>query len=512
MSEAESPFPSESPLGGALPSVTATDPDEVRAMVASARAAQRAWEALDVADRARRVARLKARVLSRAEEIADLVRRECGKPFEEALLGEVLPTADLVDFWSASIAELMAPMPVELDGLSFPGKVGKTLRAPRGVVGLITPWNYPFAIPLRTIVPALMAGNAVILKPSEITPRVGALVASVLDGVVPKDLFQIAQGGAAVGEALVAAGADLLVFTGSVATGKRIAALAAETLTPTSLELGGKDAAIVLADASLERAARGVVWAAFTNAGQNCAAVERVYVEKSIAKAFTERVVALTKELAPKRDTGMLTTQRQAERVKEHVDAAVAAGAEILVGGPPSDGDLRVFPPTVVRVEDEATPLLQDETFGPVLPIVTVESAADAVERTNRSRYALTTSLWTRDLERARSLASALRSGIVTINNHGFTAAIPEAPWTGAGDSGYGVTSSPHALAELTRPRFVLEDTRRAKQELWWYPYGGSLRAVGLAMARVRGGAGIFGRIAALLSLLVVLPKRLLGK
>lgn len=512
MTEAESPFSNESPLGGELEAVEATGVDDVPATVERAREAQRAWAALDVADRARRVGRVKQALLAQAESIAELVRRECGKPFEEALLGEVLPSADLVDYWVASIEELLASSEVELDPLSFPGKVGRTVRAPRGVIALITPWNYPFAIPLRTLVPALLAGNSVVFKPSEITPRVGGLVAKLFADLLPPGVLTLVQGGRDVGEALVRAGADLVVFTGSLPTGKRIAALCAETLTPTSLELGGKDAAIVLRDCALERTARGIVWATFTNAGQNCASIERVYVEEAIVEELTKRVVALAKELDPARDLGVLTTERQAEIVKEHVERAIADGAELLVGGVPDKGDLRRFPPTILKMHDESTPLLRDETFGPVLPIVAVKDAADAVERVNRSRFALTTSIWTRNLDEARTLSMALRSGVVTINNHGFTAALAEAPWTGAGDSGFGVTSSPHALGELTRPRFVLEDTNGAKQELWWYPYTPALRAVGLAMVKARGGSGLFGRIAGIFALLIALPKRLLGK
>ncbi len=512
MSEAESPFSNESPLGGRLDAVDTTDPARLGETIDEARVAQLAWSALDLRERVRRLRGLKKNLLSRAEAIAELVHRECGKPVVEALLGEVLPSADLVDYWCASIEELLADTTIELDALTFPGKSGRTIRAPRGVIALITPWNYPIAIPLRTIVPALLAGNSVVLKPSEITPRSGAVIASLFDGLLPPNVLRIVQGGADVGEALVDGGVDLVVFTGSVATGKKIAVACAQKLVPTSLELSGKDAAIVLDDAPIERAANGIVWAAFTNAGQNCASVEVAYVHEKIAKAFIERVVALVGALDPKRDLGVMTTMRQMQIVKGQVERAVADGAEILAGGVPVADESRAFPPTVLRITDEATPLLEDETFGPVLPIVIVQSAAEAIEKVNHSRFALTTSLWTRDLDRARPMALALRSGVVTVNNHGFTAALPEAPWTGVADTGFGVTNGPHALSALTRPRFILEDASRSKSELWWYPYTPSLRSLALAMAKVRGGAGIVGRIQAFFSLLIALPKRLLGK
>jgi acyl-CoA reductase-like NAD-dependent aldehyde dehydrogenase len=509
--ERESPFPTRSPIDGSpLDDVEATPPEEVARIVARARQAQAAWAETKVGDRAAKLAKVKKRILSRAEEIAALARKECGKPIEEAVLAEVLPNADLIDYWTISIEELLDEPPIELDALAFPGKSGRVHRDPRGVVALITPWNYPVAIPLRTLVPALLAGNAVVFKPSEITPRCGALVASLFEGLLPDGVLGVVQGGGDIGAALVQAGVDLVVFTGSVATGRKIAVACAEQLIPASLELGGKDAAIVLADCNLERAARGVVWGAFTNAGQNCASVERVYVEKAIADRFIERAVALTRELRPGIDTAVLTTERQCATVRRHLDEAVAAGAEILAGGAPEEGSLE-FAPTVVKLTSEDTPLLVEETFGPILPVVVVESAEQAVERANASRFGLTTSIWTRRYGHAHALAQRLRSGVVTINNHGFTAALPAAPWSGAGESGYGVTNSPHALAELTRPRFILEDRSGAKRELWWYPYTPALRSVAFLMARARGGAGFFGRIAAFFQLLVAIPKRLFG-
>jgi acyl-CoA reductase-like NAD-dependent aldehyde dehydrogenase len=511
-------FSSRSPAdGSALEPVEATTPGAVAAAVERARKAQQAWGDRPVRDRAEIIAKVKSRLLSRAEEIAGLLHRECGKPVEEAALSEVLPNADLIDYWVLSAEELLDGVTVELDGLAYPGKIGRIHKAPRGVVGLITPWNYPVAIPLRTLVPALLAGNAVVFKPSEVTPRAGALVASLFRDVLPEGVLELVQGGAEVGTALVEAGVDVVVVTGSVATGRKVAVACAERLIPCSLELGGKDAAIVLRDCNLERTARGLVWGAFTNAGQNCAAIERVYVEKAVADKLVARVVALTKELRPGVDIGVLTTEKQYAVVQRHLAAAVASGAEVLAGGAPEEGAAGdepkslAFPPTVLKVTDEDTPLMREETFGPLLPIVVVDSEEDAIARTNASRFGLTTSVWTRRVNHAHDLAKKLRSGIVTINNHAFTGAVPAAPWTGTGDSGYGITNSPFALTELTRPQFVLEDRSGGKRELWWYPYTPVLRTVAFAMARLRGGAGIFGRVAAFFQLLGALPKRLFG-
>jgi len=493
--------------------VISTDPtplEKIPDILARARSAQRNWAELPIRDRIDAVAKLKKRILARAEEIATTLHEECGKPVEEAALSEVLPNADLVDYWTLMAEELLDSVTVELDALSYPGKIGRIHKDPRGVIALITPWNYPVAIPLRTIVPALLAGNAVIFKPSEVSPRAGALVASLFKDIVPDGVLELVQGDGSAAEAILDNGVDAVVFTGSVATGKRVAVACAERLVPCSMELGGKDAAIVLSDCKLERTANGLVWGAFTNAGQNCASIERVYVERPVADKLIAKVVELTNKLRAGVDTSRITTQKQAAIVRRHLAEAVAAGAEILVGGAPPEGSLD-FPPTVVKVTNEDCSLMREETFGPILPIVLVDSPEQAIEKTNASRFGLTTSIWTKKVRRARDLARKLKTGVITINNHGFTAALPAAPWTGTGDSGYGITNSPHALAELTRARFILEDTSGAARELWWYPYTPILRTLVFAMARARGGAGFFGRIAAFFRLIVTVPRRMFG-
>jgi acyl-CoA reductase-like NAD-dependent aldehyde dehydrogenase len=507
----ESPFATKSPIDGSpLSNVIASSPDDVRAAVARARAAQPEWAALPIEERAQLVGRAKRRVLARAEEIAQLVHTEVGKPEVEVLLGEVLPTADVIAYWTASIEELLDRSEVDLDPLLFPGKSGFIYREPRGVVALIQPWNFPLALPLRTIVPALLAGNAVVFKPSEISPRTGALVGELFEGL-PKGVLEIVQGGGDVGGELCGADVDLVAFTGSVPTGRKVAHACAERLVPCALELGGKDAAIVLADANLDRAANGIVWGAFMNAGQNCASVERVYVERPVAEALTKKIADATKALRIGDDVGPLTTEAQREIVKKHVEAARGAGAEVLAGGEPGKQGY-TYLPTVLRVESDETPLMQDETFGPVVPIAVVADADEAVRRANASRYGLTASIWTKNVARGEALARKLRAGVVTINNHAFTGAIPAAPWSGVGESGYGITGSPLALDALTRPRLVLSDKGRGKRELWWYPYTETLRTIALAMARLRGGAsGVLARIGALFTLLRAFPKRLSG-
>lgn len=489
----------------------ATPTEELVALIGTARVAQKAWAAKQPFERTAALQEVKRRALKRAEELSTAVAAETGKPMEEALLAEVLSIADVVDYWTAAIEALLEPTLVELDPLVFPGKRGRVDRVARGVLALITPWNYPVIIPVRHIIPALLCGNAVVWKPSEVTPRVSALIASLFDGVVPDGLLAVVQGGREAGERLLASDVDTVSFTGGVASGKRVAVQCAERLIPCALELGGKDAAIVLADAKVERAARGVAWGAFTNAGQNCASIERVYVEKPIADGFLRRLVELSKGIASRGEVGRITTSSQRAIVLRQLSEAVDAGAEVLCGGAP-EGDSFQMAPTVVRVERDDLALMRDETFGPLLAVVVVQNEEEAIARANQSRFGLTASIWTRRIARGERLAKQLNVGVVTINNHAFTAALPMAPWSGTKDTGHGVTNGPHSLEAYTRPFLVLTDRSRSATELWWYPYGATLRKLGLAMARARGGAGFFGRLAAIFALMVLLPRRLFTK
>ncbi len=476
--------------GSPLPPVITTAPDRLPAIVAPARAAQATWGALPVEARVSVLRKARTRFLEAADQVAELVSRETGKPLGEAYPAEVVPNADLFAYWANEAPRLLRPTVVDLNPVIYPGKSSVIERVPRGVVALISPWNYPVSIPLRTLLPALVAGNAVVFKPSELTPRSGALLASWLQQELPAGVLQVVQGGGDVGAALVQALPDLVAFTGSTATGRKIAEQAARGPIPVSLELGGKDAALVLEDAELERTADGVAWGAFTNAGQNCASVERVYVVKAIADRFLPALAARAKRLrtdGASPDLGPLISERQAGIVNEQIREARAAGAQELAGG--TAQGLRV-PATVLLLErsqaaGDKLKLLRDETFGPVVAVEVVADEEEAIARANESAFGLAASVWTRDLEHGRQVAKRLRVGAVTVNNVAFTPALPMAPWSGVGASGYGITNSPLALDGLTRPRYVLVDGNR-RPELWWYPYDAALVDVTRGLAALQ--------------------------
>jgi acyl-CoA reductase-like NAD-dependent aldehyde dehydrogenase len=498
--------------GSELGRIPVSTPEQVREAVARARKAAAGWGARSFKERGAMLAQVRDRLLARADTVAALLHKENGKPQLEAYFAEVIPNLDLFDFHVANDERLIAPEPVKLSPLNYPGKSGVIEHVPLGVIGLISPWNYPVSIPLRTLVPALMAGNAVVFKPSEFAALSGQFIFELFDGILPKDVLVLVQGGGETGGALVEAGIDRVVFTGSVATGKRVGVAAAGRLIPASLELGGKDPAIVLEDADLDRAANGIVWGAFANAGQNCAAVERVYVLEKVAQPFLEKVVAKTKALrltadGPDAEVGPLINEKQLAIVESQVADAVAKGATVAAGGHKRSPGY-FFEPTVLTGVNHGMAVMRDETFGPLLPIQVVKSVDEAVELANDSAYGLTASVWSRDLARAKQVAARLACGVATINNHSFTAAIAEAPWTGVKETGSGVTNSRSALMEYTRPRFTLVDKSKERLELWWFPYTPTLKGLlGGVLQMARRGVG--AKLSAVPKLVPLLKKRM---
>jgi acyl-CoA reductase-like NAD-dependent aldehyde dehydrogenase len=372
---------------------------------------------------------------------------------------------------------------------------------PFGVVGAITPWNYPFFLAFMAIVPPLLAGNAVVLKPSEATPGVGERIREVLDPL-PSGVCTVVQGGGEVGAALVDAPCDKLCFIGSPGTGRRIAEAAAKHLTPVVMELGGQDAAIVCEDADLDVAASGVLWGAFLNAGQTCCAIERVYVPDHVADEFEQKLVEKLQRV-PDGDIGPLTVPRQLEIVQRHARDAVEHGAKVLAGGPSdADGSNGLwFKPTIVEGRTEEMANFGEETFGPMLPVIRVRDEEEAVDRANREGFNLTASVWTRDNRRADSIASKLRAGTVSIIVHDITAGAPWSIWGGVGESGYGRLNGKIGIREFTVPVHVSKNTMPRMKRLWWYPYDEATTSSLRAVAGLYGAPTLGEKLEALKSL-----------
>ena len=452
--------------------------DEVNAAVARARAAQPAWAALSYRNRARYILKVRRALYERKEEICRIISDETGKPEFEALTTEVFMVSDLMSHFAQKTEKILREERFTLAVLR--NKRSMLCHDPLGVVGVISPWNFPFAIPVGEIVMALMAGNAVVLKPSEYTPLVGDAIKRLFAAAgFPEGVLEVVQGEGSTGAALVDAAVDKIFFTGSIRTGRKIAESAAARLLPVVLELGGKDPMIVCEDAPFERTVKGAVWGAFMNCGQVCASVERLYVVEPVAEKFIAAVVDEVKRLrlGPpstdcSTDVGPLTNENQLKVVVDQVADAVAKGARVLTGGRRREelGGY-FFEPTVLVDVDQSMKVMTEETFGPLLPIKVVKDEEEAVREANNSRYGLLASVWTGDNEKGRRLARRIEAGSVIINDAVYTHGAARTPWFGVKESGLGVTHGNAGLFEFTRLKHINWDLFLLKSDWWWFPY-----------------------------------------
>ncbi|MGC2792105.1 MAG: aldehyde dehydrogenase family protein [Candidatus Sulfotelmatobacter sp.] len=454
--------------------------DEVQAAVARAHAAQAAWGDLGARKRISVLREFQRRLHEKKIEIAEAITREAGKPVAEALTTEVLVVLDAARFLIDNAYRLLRDEPLPHGNLATKLKRGRLLREPYGVVGIISPWNYPFSIPATETLAALVAGNAVVLKPSEFTSLVALELRSLLHAAgVPQDVFQVVIGDGATGTALVHSKIDKLVFTGSVATGKRIAVAAAERLLPVVLELGGKDPMLVLDDADVDVASSAAVWGAFVNAGQTCLSVERCYVHRSLYVDFLRACTEKTKKLRvgpgldSETDVGPMIHQRQLRIVEAHVEDAVARGARVLTGGSrlPELGE-NFYRPTVLADVTHEMRIMREETFGPVLPVMAFDSDDEAVRLANDSEYGLAASVWTRDRARGECLARRIHAGTVMVNDVVSCFGISEAPHGGVKSSGMGRAHGRFGLEEMVRLKYIDVDLMPGMKKVWWYDSG----------------------------------------
>ncbi len=453
------------------------DADQVRAAVERARVAQREWATRSFDERSEMLMRLLDQFVKRQDEIIDAVVAETGKPRTEAIGMEVFSSCDAISYYAKHAKEILAPQKRKLHGVMRLTKSLRVIYQPLGVVGLITPWNGPVVLAATPLVQALMAGNAVVHKPSEVTPLSALVLASLVEGAgFPKHLYQVVQGDGASGAALIESGVDKIAFTGSVATGRKVAEACARRLLPFTLELGGKDAMIVCADADLDRAAHGAVLGSCMNTGHYCCGTERVYVVESVYDAFVEKVVARTKQLRQadcgEFDVGSVFWDPQLDIIESHMADAVAKGARVLVGGGRNSALKGLyFEPTVVTEVDHDMDLMTKETFGPIVAIKKVRDEEEAIRLANDSEYGLSGTVWTTDTERGIEIASRIHTGGVCVNDMTLTYGVPEAPFGGRKNSGLGQVNGPEGLRGYCHAQPIIADRKGKGNIQGGYPY-----------------------------------------
>jgi succinate-semialdehyde dehydrogenase/glutarate-semialdehyde dehydrogenase len=498
--------------GEELGRVTLGSADDARTAVESSRQAFQTWKKTTFAERRRLVLAARDVVLAETDEIAHLISQESGKPFGEAISMEIAPVLDLMQYFAKQAEKLLKPAKINIGLYSLLGRSSKIVYHPLGVVAIIPAWNYPFSIPLGEAVMAVMAGNTVVIKPSELTPLVGLKIGEIFEKAgFPEGVVQVITGDGTTGAALVAAAPDKIMFTGSVATGKKIAAEAAKNLTSTVLELGGKDPMIVFADANLELASSAAVWGAFCNSGQSCSSVERLYVHESVADTFTSLIVkkvsALKQGVGNTEDIsiGAMSSERQLEIVEEHVAAFEKAGAKIKVGGKRTEGlNGLFFEPTVITGATNEMRAMQEETFGPTLPIATFSTEEEAVDLANDSEFGLTASVWTRDYAKGKRVAAQIEAGSVCVNEVLYTHGIGTTPWGGFKNSGRGRTHGTFGLMELVQPQHIHVNRVALVPDAWWMPYS----KTAVDTFRKMGGTFASGSVFKTIPLLPQLYKR----
>ncbi len=459
-----------------LPIASATD---VAAAVARARKAQAVWQKTTFAQRARLMHRLGDLLLDEGDKLADILTSETGRPRAEVYGNELFYLCDAIGSWAKKSAGYLRPEKIRPHFPLLKFKRVISTYAPRGVIGIISPWNFPLTMTLGEAIPALMAGNAVVIKPSELTPLSAIFGAEIVaKSGFPENLFQVVVGCGDTGEALIDR-ADMIAFTGSVETGKRVMRRAAERLIPVSLELGGKDPMIVLKDADLERAARACVWGALMNCGQICTSIERVYVEGPAYQEFVDKVVEKVRAIrqGPSKeevDIGSMTSETQLNKVAAQVGEAVAQGAKVLTGGRrhPNLPGLYYEPTVLVDVRPSMS-VMAEETFGPVIPIMKVNNAEEALRLANDSRYGLSGSIFSSKKSAAWQLAERMQSGSVCINDSLVSFIIPDAPMGGSKDSGFGYRHGTEGIRKFCQQKTIVVDRFGLKEEFPWYPASG---------------------------------------
>jgi succinate-semialdehyde dehydrogenase/glutarate-semialdehyde dehydrogenase len=470
--------------GERLGAVPITSPGDVQAVVDAVAQVQPFWAQLTLRDRGRYLERTAQALIDETDAIRDLIVSEQGKPRNEAFTMELLPTIDALHWLAHSGIEILADEKLDMPQPYFKTKSAAFTYEPLGVIGVISPWNYPWSIPFFEVAMALVAGNGVVLKPASLTPLIGERIVRAFERAgLPEGLLRTVHGPGA-GEALVRSSVAKVFFTGSVEAGRSVAEQCARQLKGSVLELGGKDPMIVLPDANVEHAVAGALWGGFANAGQTCSGIERVYVMREVSERFISGVAQGARSLRvgdpTKWDTeiGPMISREQFETVSALVDDAVAAGASLCCGGPaePPAGleQANFYAPTVLTEVTHEMEIMRQEIFGPVLPIVVVDSEDEAVALANDSRFGLGASVWTSDRSKGERFAREIEAGMVWINDHMFSHGACQCSWGGVKESGLGRTHSKFGLYECVNVKLRVWEPS-AIRDPWWHPYDETL-------------------------------------
>jgi succinate-semialdehyde dehydrogenase/glutarate-semialdehyde dehydrogenase len=488
------------PATGELIGTVATiEPSDVDGVVAEVAKVQPFWAELSAADRARYLRRAADVLVEECDDVASLLTREQGKPLTESYTMEVVPTIDVLRWCAENGPKILAEEPLPMGQALFATKRAKLTYEPLGVIGVISPWNYPWSIPFDEVVIALAAGNGVVLKPASLTPLLGERIRDVLERAgIPEGLVKVVHGGGRIGEALCEApGIAKVFFTGSVEVGRHVGEVCARNLKGSVLELGGKDPQIVCADADLANAVSGAVWGGFSNAGQTCSGIERTYVVADVADRFLEGVISETRRLEVGDPTswdteiGPMVSADQYDVVCELIDDAVSSGAELVCGGPTEIAGFtgKFIAPTILTGVEPDMRIMREEIFGPVLPITVVADEAEALERANDSQFGLGASVWTRDRAKGERIARRLESGMVWINDHSYTHAACQCSWGGVKDSGIGRSHSKFGFYECVNVKTVSWEPGMTR-DMWWQPYDRTLGEALQASVQLLYGSG----------------------
>jgi acyl-CoA reductase-like NAD-dependent aldehyde dehydrogenase len=474
-------IPSINPVTGEkLGEVPLTLPEAAGDVMATARTAQPAWGKQPLKARIEIVRKMRNLLYYRRDELVDLLVRELGKVPHEARF-EIIQQLLAVDYLTKQAPKVYKPRREFVSLL--PHRRHYISYQPRGVVLVITPWNFPVVLALDSIVPALLGGNAIIYKPSEYTPLVGEFVAQLaVEAGVPEGVFQIVHGYGDTGQSLIDARPDMVAFTGSVAVGRKVAAQAGELLIPVILELGGNDAAIVLEDANIDRTARGLVWAGTMHAGQMCISVERIFVVEAVADKLVGAMRKAVKQFVkpglsvdPAATHGPITVERQAELIRKQVEDATEKGAKVYQDAPLNEAlggtKGQFYPPTIITDVPSDAVVLHEETFGPVMVVVTVKDEDAAIEQANNTHFGLSASIWTGNRKRGERIANQLQAGMTSINDHAISISAPQLPWGGMKYSGYGRSRGREGLQAMVIPQTHSYERFPIGIEVFWYPY-----------------------------------------